>query len=176
MSEPNYFFVAVSTRQHLELCLKYAMAGFTNSIAGAWTFVEIQEGDFVSFLYAACAFNLYKVVGKEAIVEFEKMPPWPPVSFRESGKQYLFPFRLYLHPIREFCESLVRPEFSYIAENLLLRSECIGGILIANSFSKSIVRLAPSLNICPVRYNLNLDWNAPRSFPEILASLTFCGA
>ncbi|MFN4180530.1 MAG: hypothetical protein ACK4I8_09470 [Armatimonadota bacterium] len=321
MSKPNYFFVAVSTRQHLELCLKYAVAGFPNSAAGAWTFVEIQEGDFVSFLYAARAFNLYEVVGKEAVVEFEKMPPWPPVSFRDSRKRYLFPFRLYLRPIREFCEPLVRPEFAYIAENLLLRAgyrkthfqadqttlqnvsqmgslwdrdiqplempphtnfepkfttdknmeqvpfvcefqesilqaaikrwlsdqvnltkflsmtgfedlspdelealgekalshghvdilikdrvpiaqarkiaievkrehaqprdlrqlrgyidelgrECLGGVLIANSFSKSVVRLAPTLNICPVCYDLNLDWNSPRSFPEILASLT----
>ena len=122
MAKPNYFLVSVSTRQHLELCLKYAMAGFTNSIAGAWTFIEIREGDFVSFLYGARAFNLYEVVGKEAVVEFEKMPPWPPVSFRESGKSYYFPFRLHLRPIRKFCESLVRPEFAYVAENLLLRA------------------------------------------------------
>lgn len=122
MARPNYFFIAVSTRQHLELCLKYAMAGFTNSVAGVWTFVEIQEGDLVSFLFAARAFNLYRVVSKEAIVEFEGMPPWPPVSFRESGNSYWFPFRLYLCPIREFCEPLVRPEFAYVAENLLLRA------------------------------------------------------
>ncbi len=84
--------------------------------------MEIREGDFVSFLYAARAFNLYKVVGKEAIVEFEGMPPWEPVTFRESGRTYYFPFRLYLKPIREFCEPLVRPEFAYVAENLLLRA------------------------------------------------------
>jgi len=320
MPKPNYFFVAVSTRLHLELCLKYAMAGFTNSIAGAWTFVEIQEGDFVSFLYAARAFNLYEVVSKEAVVEFEKMPPWPPVSFRESRKPYKFPFRLYLRPIREFCEPLVRPEFAYVAENLLLRAgyrkthfqadqttlqnvsqmgslwngniqplempphtnfepkftpdknmeqvpfvcqfqesilqaaikrwlsdrinltkflsmtgfcnlspdelevlgekalshghvdilikdrvpiaqarkiavevkmkhaqpkdlrqlrgymdelgnECIGGVLIANSFSKSVIREAPKQNIRLVRYELNLNWQLPRKFEEILESL-----
>lgn len=320
MSKPNYFLIAVSTRQHLELCLKYAMAGFTNSVAGVWTFVEVQEGDFVSFLYAARAFNLYEVMRKEAIVEFEKMPPWPPVSFRESRKPYQFPFRLYLRPIREFCEPLVRPEFAYVAENLLLRAgyrkthfqadqttlqnvsqmgslwngevqllefpayttfepmftankkmervpfvcqfqenilqaaikrwlsdqdnftnflsmtgfehlspeglevlgekalshghvdilikdrvpiaqarkiavevkmkeaqpkdlrqlrgymdelgdECVGGVLIANSFSKSVIREAPKQNINLVRYELNLDWQSPRKFPEILSSL-----
>lgn len=122
MSMPNYFLIAVSTRQHLELCLKYAMAGFTNSAAGVWTFVEIKKGDFISFLHAARAFNLYEVVDKRAIADFEKMPPWPPVSFRESGKLYHFPFRLHLCPIREFCEFLVRPEFAYVAENLLLRA------------------------------------------------------
>ena len=296
------------------------MAGFTNSIAGAWTFVEIREGDFVSFLYGARAFNLYEVVGKEAVVEFEKLPPWPPVSFRESGKSYYFPFRLHLRPIRKFCESLVRPEFAYVAENLLLRAgyrkthfqadqttlqnvsqmgelwnevveclamppyqtfeprftldkkqqhipfvchlqetilqaairqylsdeanltpflamtgfenlsaddlevlgekalsqghvdilikdrvpiaqarkiaievkmkeaqpkdlrqlrgymdelgeECIGGILIAQSFVKSIVRQASDLNIRLVRYNLNLDWSDPMGFDDILSSI-----
>lgn len=122
MPKPNYFLIAVSTRQHLELCLKYAIAGFTNSIAGAWTFVEITEGDLVSFLYAARVFNLYEVTRKEAVREFREMPPWPPVSFRESRKQYHFPFRLFLRPIRKFCEPLVRPEFTYVAENLLLRA------------------------------------------------------
>lgn len=121
MSKPNYFLIAVSTRQHLELCLRYAMAGFANSSGGVWTFIEIREGDFVSFLHAARAFNLYEVVGKEAIVEFEEMPPWPPAVF-QSKKPYQFPFRLYLRPIREFCEPLVRPEFAYVAENLLLRA------------------------------------------------------
>ncbi|GBC97813.1 Endonuclease NucS [bacterium HR17] len=320
MSKPNYFLVAVSTCQHLELCLKYAIAGFSNSVAGAWTFVEIQEGDFVSFLHAARAFNLYEVTRKEAIVEFEKMPPWPSVAFRDSRKPYLFPFRLYLRPIREFCEPLVRPEFAYVAENLLLRagyrkthfqadqttlqnvsqmgslwngdiqpletpphttfepkftpdkkmervpfvchfqesilqaaikrwlsdrgnftkflsmigfedlspdelevlgekalsyghvdilikdrvpiaqarkiavevkrehaqprdlrqlrgyidelgSECIGGVLIANSFSKSVIREAPKRNIRLVRYELRLDWRSPKKFSEILAGL-----
>jgi hypothetical protein len=42
------------------------MAGFTNSIAGVWTYVDIRVGDFVSFLYSARAFNLYEVIGKEA--------------------------------------------------------------------------------------------------------------
>lgn len=121
MRKPNYFFVSVSTRQHLELCIRHAMAGFTNSVAGAWTFVEIREGDLISFLYAARAYNLYKVIGKEAVTEFKKLPPRPPVTFRESGRIYYFPFRLRLEPIREFCEPLVRPEFAYVAENLLLR-------------------------------------------------------
>ena len=38
-----------------------------------------------------------------------------------SGKTYYFPFRLWLKPIRNFNEPLVRNEFSYVAENLLLR-------------------------------------------------------
>ena len=38
-----------------------------------------------------------------------------------SGKTYYFPFRLFLQPIRELNEPMVRPEFAYVAENLLLR-------------------------------------------------------
>ncbi|MEM2192744.1 MAG: hypothetical protein QXG38_03925, partial [Candidatus Hadarchaeales archaeon] len=47
--------------------------------------------------------------------------PWPPVTFRMSGRTYYFPFRIFLKPIREFSESMIKPEFAYVAENLLLR-------------------------------------------------------
>lgn len=116
-----YFLISVSNRTNLDLCIKHALAGFTNSINGVWTFMEIQEGDFISFLYGARVFNLYKVMRKEAIRNAEILPPWPSVTFRMSGKTYYFPFRLYLSPLREFIEPMVRPEFSYVAENLLLR-------------------------------------------------------
>lgn len=121
MAKPCYFLISVSNRQNLELCKKYALAGFMNSIAGAWAFLEVREGDFVSFLYAARAHNLYQVIRREALKGAEELPPWPPVTFRESGRTYYFPFRLWLQPLREFEESLVRPEFAYVAENLLLR-------------------------------------------------------
>lgn len=97
------------------------LAGFTNSINGVWTFLEIQEGDYVSFLYGAKAYNLYIVRRKEAIKDAETMPPWEPITFRQSGRTYYFPFRLYLNTVRRFEESLVRAEFAYVAENLLLR-------------------------------------------------------
>lgn len=117
----SYFLIAVSNKENLELCIKYALAGFTNSINGAWTFVEINKGDYVSFLYGARAHNLYKVERKLAYKNAAKLPPWPSVTFSMSGKIYYFPFRLFLKPVREFVEPLVRAEFSYVAENLLLR-------------------------------------------------------
>ncbi|GAH66109.1 unnamed protein product, partial [marine sediment metagenome] len=83
--------------------------------------VEIQEGDYVSFLYGARVSNLYKVTEKRAFKNADKLPPWPSVTFRMSGKTYYFPFRLYLKPIRELNEPMVRPEFAYVAESLLLR-------------------------------------------------------
>jgi hypothetical protein len=116
-----YFLVSVSNRTNLDLCVKYALAGFTNSINGLWTFCEIEKEDFVSFLYGAKVFNLYRVKEKEAIRNADGLPPWPSVTFKMSGRTYFFPFRLVLEPIRRFEESMVRPEFAYVAENLLLR-------------------------------------------------------
>lgn len=118
---PSYFLISVSTRENLELCLKHALAGFPSGESGAWTFCEIQEGDFVSFLYGARAHNLYVVAKRHAIVDAEDAPPWKPLTFKESGKTYYFPFRLQLQPIRTFVEPIVRTEFFYVAENLLLR-------------------------------------------------------
>lgn len=105
----------------MDLCIKYALAGFTDSINGLWTFLDIQIGDYVSFLYGAKAYNLYVVESKQAILNSEKLPPWSPIKFKQSGKVYCFPFRLQLKPVRRFEESLVKAEFNYIAENLLLR-------------------------------------------------------
>ncbi len=117
----SYFLISVSTRENLELCIKYALAGFPSSRNGFWTFSEINEGDFISFLFGAKAYNLYRVKGKIAVKNADKLPPWKPIVRRTYKKTYNFPFRLVLEPIREFQESLVRTEFSYVAENLLLR-------------------------------------------------------
>ena len=117
----SYFLISVSNRKNLDLCIKYALAGFTNSINGLWTFLDIKEGDYISFLYGAKAHNLYVVETKEVIKEAENAPPWPSVTFKQSGRTYYFPFRLNLKPVRQFEESLVRIEFNYVAENLLLR-------------------------------------------------------
>jgi hypothetical protein len=119
--DPNYFLISVSNHYNLDLCLRHALAGFTNSINGLWTFLDILEDDYISFLYGARVKNLYKVVGKIAYKNPENIGPWPPVTFRMSGKTYYFPFRLFLKQEREFDEPMVRPEFSYVAENLLLR-------------------------------------------------------
>ena len=119
-NDVNYFLISVSNKENLELCIKHAMAGFTNSINGLWTFLDIKEGDYISFLYGARVKNLYRVIKKVAYRNSENLPPWPQITFR-SGKTYYFPFRLLLKQEREFDEPMVRAEFSYIAENLLLR-------------------------------------------------------
>ncbi len=118
---PSYFLIAVSTRENLDLCIKYGLAGFLSGENGAWTFCEIEKGDFVSFLYGATVFNLYRVADREAISSAENVGPWKPLKLRETSKPYSFPFRLHLQAIRVFSESLIKPEFSYVGENLLLR-------------------------------------------------------
>jgi hypothetical protein len=121
LNKPSYFLIAVSTRENLELCIRYGLAGFPSGESGAWTFCEIQNGDFASFLYGARAYNLYKVTKRESIADAEHLPPWRPLVFKDSGKSHSFPFRLRLQPIRTFVEPIVRTEFFYVAENLLLR-------------------------------------------------------
>lgn len=117
----SYFLISVSNRTNLDLCIRFALAGFINSINGLWTYSDIQESDYVSFLYGAKVFNLYKVIKKTAFKNANELPPWPPITFKMSGKTYSFPFRLGLEPVREFEEAMVRPEFAYVAESLLLR-------------------------------------------------------
>jgi len=119
--KPSYFLISVSTRENLELCIRYGLAGFLGGQSGVWTFCEIENGDFVSFLYGARAHNLYRVDKREALTNSDHLPPWKPLTFKESGRTYSFPFRLHLRQFREFTEPLVRTEFSYVAENLLLR-------------------------------------------------------
>ena len=120
-TKPNYYFIAVSTKHNLDLCIKYGLAGFPNSKNGAWAFLDINEGDFISFVYGARSYNLYRVSRKTAIEKAENLPPWENIIHKESGKTYYFPFRIELTLVREFSESIVRLEFAYIAENLLLR-------------------------------------------------------
>lgn len=118
---PEYFLISVSNRRNLELCKKYALAGFTNSINGLWTFLDVDIGDFISFLYGARVHNLYRVERKEAYKDAENLPPWPPITFKTSKRTYYFPFRLCLKQERVLDEPMVRPEFAYVSENLLLR-------------------------------------------------------
>ncbi|QTA37572.1 hypothetical protein JYK00_07515 [Thermosipho ferrireducens] len=120
-SEINYFLISVSNSNNLELCRKYAIAGFTNSINGFWTYSDINIGDYISFLYGAKIKDLYRVTKKMAFKNADQLPPWPLIKFKSSGRIYYFPFRLYLEKVRSLDESLVRAEFSYVAENLLLR-------------------------------------------------------
>jgi len=118
----EYFLVAVSNRENLNLCLDWAMAGFPDTINGVWAYCDMKLGDFVSFLYGAKAYNLYRVVWKEAVKNPEDLPPhWKPIFFKKSGKTCYFPFRLGLELVRALEEPLTRREFSYIAENLLQR-------------------------------------------------------
>jgi hypothetical protein len=90
------YLISVSNRENLELCEKYALAGFTNSRSGVWTFEEVEVGDFISFLYGAKAHNLYKVKEKVALLDADKAPPWKPITFSLSKRTYFFPFQEFI--------------------------------------------------------------------------------
>jgi hypothetical protein len=123
MTVKDLFFVAVSTKENLSLCIRHGLAGFPSTENGAWAFEDIRIGDFVSFLYGAHAHNLYRVVAKDAVLpeSGDILPPWPPLFFKESRRTVDFPFRLKLEPIRDFVESIARTEFAYLSESLLSR-------------------------------------------------------
>lgn len=117
----KYFLLSVSNKKNLDLCRNHALAGFMDSLPGVWAYVDVEVGDYVSFLYGAKAHDLYQVTSKYAIENASQTGPWDPITFQESGKTYYFPFRLQLRPLRRFEQSLVREEFDYVAQNLLLR-------------------------------------------------------
>jgi hypothetical protein len=85
---PNYFLVSLANSENLALCIRYTLAGFTNSRNGFWTYLEIEEGDFISFLYGAKVRNLYRVTGQVALEDAETLRPWPAVTFQKSGRTY----------------------------------------------------------------------------------------
>jgi hypothetical protein len=120
LDRPPYFLIAVSTKENLSLCEKHALAGFTSSVHGAWTYCDIPVGSRVSFLYGAKAYNFYEVKEKFCIEGEEAAFPWGQLTFR-SRKTYNFPFRLQLKPVRNFEFGLTSEKFAYVAENLLLR-------------------------------------------------------
>ena len=75
IKQPSYFLVSLSNSENLELCMKFALAGFPNTLNGVWTFSDINEGDYISFLYGARVHNLYKVENKEALKNAKNLPP-----------------------------------------------------------------------------------------------------
>jgi len=116
----DYFLISVATAQHLRLCLRHRVAGFSNSINGLWAYLDIEVGDYVTFLHGARLYNLYQVYAKVAHEHADTLGPWEPITWR-SKRTYYFPFRLYLQPVRTFVEPLVRPEFAFVGDHLFLR-------------------------------------------------------
>ncbi|MDT7894364.1 MAG: hypothetical protein RRA51_08590, partial [Armatimonadota bacterium] len=55
-----------------------------------------------------------------------------------------------------------------------LGDECLLGVLIAETFPRTLVREAEKHSVRLVRYELPLDLQSPRSFSEILNALRLC--
>lgn len=116
---PSYFLIAVSTRFNLDRCIEHRLAGFMDNPSGAWAYVDIADGDYVSLLYGAEVFNLYQVARHFIVANGDTVAPWERLEW--AKRPYAFPFRLSLTPVRRFQESLIRREFRYVGEDLFLR-------------------------------------------------------
>jgi hypothetical protein len=98
----------------------YDMAGFPEGESGLWSYEDIHIGDYVTFLYGATAYNLYRVKAKFALNNPNLPPPnWKPIEGRH-GPRY-FPFRLSLERIKIFQDSIAKETYKSVAENLLRR-------------------------------------------------------
>ncbi len=72
--------------------MKFGLDGFTNSISGFWTFLDIDEGDYISFLHGARVKNLYKVVKKAAYKNAENLPAGLLLPLKCPVKHIIFHF------------------------------------------------------------------------------------
>lgn len=118
--ESSYFHIAVSNRTNLDLCREHGVAGFPATENGDWAFADISVGDYVSFIFGARIFDLYRVTGKTAIENPEEVPPsWNPLEF--DSQPIRFPFRLQLNRLRDFEEPFVRQPFRYVENELFRR-------------------------------------------------------
>jgi hypothetical protein len=57
----KFFIVVLSNEENLKKCVENDIAGFPETDNGVWAYLDINEGDYVSFYYNGRIFNLYKV-------------------------------------------------------------------------------------------------------------------
>ena len=134
----KYFVIILSNEENLNKCLDNNIAGFPETDNGAWAYLDINEGDYLSFYYNGRIFNLYKVKKKfisgifnkkRAIGSEEKDPAilpngdkWSAIKTKK-GNIY-FPYRLDLDLIKEsnFATSLIfKNGFERLGINLIPR-------------------------------------------------------
>ncbi len=96
-----------------------SMAGFPETHSGKWAYLDINKGDYVTFVHGAWAYNLYIVEEKFIEKDYKKNSPWPPIG--TGTRKLYFPYRLCLKRIGEFSEPLVRTDFAFVGESLLAR-------------------------------------------------------
>lgn len=82
----KYFIVILSNEENLNKCLDNNIAGFPETDNGAWAYLDINEGDYLSFYYNGRIFNLYKVKEKFIPEKFKKE--------RAKGSEYEDPVAL----------------------------------------------------------------------------------
>jgi hypothetical protein len=58
------FVVALSTDRNLQLCRSSRTAGFPDTKPGRWAYLDVEEGDYVTFYYNGRLWDLYRVTRK----------------------------------------------------------------------------------------------------------------
>jgi len=111
---PKYFIVALSDEENLNICREGCIAGFPETANGQWAYLDIYEGDYISFYFNGRIWDLYKVVEKFIPNKYKKniakgnsdrdpVPVfnekrWNPVGNKEK---IYFPFRMKLQRLKE---------------------------------------------------------------------------
>ncbi|MBB6062666.1 hypothetical protein HNP65_001104 [Thermosipho japonicus] len=135
----KFFIVILSNEENLKKCIENNIAGFPETDNGIWAYLDINEGDYVSFYYNGRIFNLYKVE-KKLIPEYYKKSNnsignerYDPVPLNNGDKwraistkkgNIYFPYRLSLKLLEktDFLTSLVfKSGFERFGINLIPR-------------------------------------------------------
>lgn len=121
----KYFIVTLSSEENLNKCINNNIAGFPETDNGMWAYLDINNGDYISFFYNGRIFNLYKVAKKFIPNAFHNKKgigssKYDPVPLSPNGNQWkaihtrknkniYFPYRLSLDPINKlkFATSVI---------------------------------------------------------------------
>lgn len=143
--KPKYYIILLSSEENLSKCKEHTIAGFPYTDNGVWAYLDINEGDYVSFYYNGKIHNLYKVSKKFIPDEYKNKKKeckgkdkYDPISLEKNNKirwraiskkkdEYIyFPYRLKLLELKEGIEfrtlSIFKEEFKRFGNNILPRT------------------------------------------------------
>lgn len=88
-----YFLVAVSNKLNLDLRVRHALAGFSNSGTGVWAYVDIREGDYISFVF--CCARIESLQGRQdgSHRRFPRSATLAARNFQGVGQDVLLPIQ-----------------------------------------------------------------------------------
>ncbi|WP_449241992.1 hypothetical protein, partial [Desulfovibrio sp.] len=61
---PGFFIIALSNEHNFNVCREHAIAGFPETDNGQWAYLDIDEGDYISFYFNGHLCDLFMVEKK----------------------------------------------------------------------------------------------------------------